>query len=349
MELNSRDLVVPFGPTQARAMIGVGNVQHIFAMNPDEVKWSYKNNTVSRDTIGGRVVQILSSTVEVMSVTGRAGSRRELQTMSNNLKKVMQYQIKTSEPVNFKVPSRNWNFLVYIQNVSGLGWDVTTTAYPYELNLMIQDDLTGIASKKINQEVFDKLINSAGQPGIGYNPQYHGGNLTEATRYIEAMNNALNNVSTTSDPVPYPLGDESGAVGDLPGCESRNPNVQKISPNCKRFRDEIVNSPQFESIGISGIFCCKKTVDTTIWSDHSWGAAIDVGFETTPARRKQAFANKAVEVAERYQIKYVIYNSRIWNPQDKWHPYNGVDPHTSHVHVSFKDSGAGDGIVPPCA
>lgn len=346
MELNPRDLVVSFGPTQARAMIGVGEIQHVFSMNPDEVKWSYKNNSVSRDTIGGRVVQLLSSSVEVMTVTGRSGSRRELQILSNNLKKIMQYQIKNSEPVNFKVPSRNWNFLVYIQNVSGLGWDVTTTSYPYELNLVIQDDLTGISSKMINKEVFDNLMQ-----GIGYNPEYHGGNSAEAIQYIEAMKNALGGVATSiaQDPVPAPLGDEEGAVGDLPGCASRDPSVQTISPACKRFRDEIVNSSEFKSIGINGIFCCKKTVGTNVWSDHSWGAAIDVGFATTPAAKKMAFAKKAVEVAARYQIKYVIYNSRIWNSEDKWHSYTGSDPHTSHVHVSFKDSGAGDGIVPPCA
>lgn len=347
MELNPRDLVVPFNPTQARAMIGVGDIQHIFSMNPDEVKWSYKNNSVSRDTIGGRVVQILSSSVEVMSVTGRAGSRRELQLLSKNLKKIMQFQIKSSEPVNFKVPSRNWDFLVYIQNVSGLGWDVTTTSYPFELNLAILDDLTGISSKRINKQVFDDLMR-----GIGYNPEFHGGNLAEATQYVEAMRNALGQISGVTSTVPSPLGDEDGSVRDSPGCESSDPNVPTISPMCKKFRDEIVNSDEFKSIGINGIFCCKKTLGTEVWSDHSWGAAIDVGFSTTPHKRKLAFAKKAIEVAPTYQIKYVIYNYRIWTPENsekKWRSYTGSDPHTSHVHVSFKDSGAGEGKVPPCA
>lgn len=183
----------PPTPTQAKAFLGIGTKSAIFNFNPDEVKWAYKNNTVSRDTIGGRVVQVLSSSVEAMTVTGRAGSRERLQIFAKDLKDLMQYHIKTSEPVNFKVPSRNWDFRVYIQNISSLGWDATSTSYPYELTLTIQEDLNNIIDFKIKQDVFENLVQ-----GMGYNPLYHGGNLTEATRYIEAMSNALGFVNLGS-------------------------------------------------------------------------------------------------------------------------------------------------------
>lgn len=173
-------------PTQAKAYLGVANQNAIFSFNPDEVKWSYKNNTISRDTIGGRVVQVLSASVEAMTVIGRAGSRERLQIFSRDLKNVMQYHIKTSEPVSFKVPSRNWDFRVYIQNVSSLGWDVTTTSYPYQITLIIEEDLNNIIGYQLKDNTFDNLIK-----GIGYNPEFHGGNTGEATRYVEAMQNAL--------------------------------------------------------------------------------------------------------------------------------------------------------------
>lgn len=184
----------PPTPTQAKAYLGVSNLNAIFSFNPDEVKWSYKNNTVSRDTIGGRVVQILSASAENMSVIGRAGSRGRLQEFARDLKKIMQYQIKTGETVNFKVPSRNWDFRVYIQNVSSLGWDVTTTSYPYEITLVIEEDLNNITHFILKKEAFENIMR-----GIGYNPEYHGGNLAEATRYVEAMRNALGSIEFDTD------------------------------------------------------------------------------------------------------------------------------------------------------
>lgn len=176
----------PPAPTQAKAFLGVDTLKAIFSFNPDEVKWSYKNNTVSRDTIGGRVVQILSASAEGMTVIGRAGSRERLQIFAKDLKNLMQYHIKTGEAVNFKVPSRNWDFKVYIQNVASLGWDVTTTSYPYQITLTIEDDLNNVINHKLREDTFANILK-----GIGYNPEYHGGNSAEAIRYIEAMKNAL--------------------------------------------------------------------------------------------------------------------------------------------------------------
>lgn len=329
MELNPRDVVVVFGPTQARAMIGIGDIQHVFSMNPDEVKWSYKNNSVSRDTIGGRVVQILSATVEAMSISGRAGSRRELQIMSSNLKKIMQYQIKTGEPVNFKVPSRNWDFLVYIQNVSGLGWDVTTTSYPYQLSLTIQDDLTGISQKVVNQEIFDSLTK-----GIGYNPEYHGGNTGEATKYIEAMQNALSGISTITDPLPSPLGDDGIGLA-APG---------EVSVYCKRFLQDVLVR-DWSDLNNMGSYVCKKTLGTDTWSDHSWGAAIDWG-NGRPERMQHLF-EFCWKNQKQYNISYVIYNKQIWSRSNPTvHAYTGENPHKDHVHISFTDTGTG---TPPCA
>lgn len=336
MELNSRDVVVSFGPTQARAMIGVSELQHVFSMNPDEVKWSYKNNTVSRDTIGGRVVQILSATTESMTVTGRAGSRRELQILSKNLKDIMQYQIKTGGPVHFKVPSRNWDFLVFLQNVSSLGWDVSTTSYPFQLTLMIKDDLTGVADKVIEGLTFDKM-----SKGIGYNPKFHGGDAASAMRYVESMLGAIDAIDSGAGSSSTAYEDEGSSVTG---------SCDKISPDCKKFRDEVIRKKyaQLELPG-GGICVCKKIKGSDDWSDHSWGAAIDCGNSSSSATAMQSLADFAVKNHVDYKVKYVIHNYHIWSATDDWKQrrYDGVDPHVTHVHVSFLDSGAGDGASPP--
>jgi peptidoglycan hydrolase-like protein with peptidoglycan-binding domain len=47
------------------------------------------------------------------------------------------------------------------------------------------------------------------------------------------------------------------------------------------------------------------------------------------------------EMAARLGVMYVIYNHKIWAAYSPgWRPYNGADPHTSHIHISLTWNGA---------
>lgn len=211
---NPEDLVVFTGATQIPASLNSPIASHKFAFNPDEVKWKLSNNTVSRDTIGGRVVQLLSSKVEQMTVIGRAGSRGELQNLAINLKKIMEYQVKTQYPVNFKVPSRKWNFKVYVQNVSSLGWDFATTSYPYELTLLVQEDLTGLSKKTVEREALERL-----REGIGYVDGFHGGSAEDALSTSETYLNSqtfLKNKKNKDGTLVESELETAGGTGEVP-------------------------------------------------------------------------------------------------------------------------------------
>lgn len=190
---NPRDLIVFTGADQTPASLSCPTAFHTFAFNPDEVKWSISNNSITRDTIGGRVVQLLSARVEQMTVIGKAGSRAELQKLALNLKKLMDYQTTSQYPVRFKVPSKGWNFKVYIQNVSSLGWDYAATTYPYELTLLVQEDSTGLTNLQIREETLSRLAT-----GIGYVDKYHGGNAEEALAISEAYLNSVGHIRNNS-------------------------------------------------------------------------------------------------------------------------------------------------------
>lgn len=45
------------------------------------------------------------------------------------------------------------------------------------------------------------------------------------------------------------------------------------------------------------------------------------------------------------RIAYVIYNKKIASPIMgwRWRAYKGINPHTSHIHVSFTKAGDADG------
>lgn len=167
---------------QAHAFLGNNEVNHTFRLNPDTVEWDYAENIVPYDTIGGRVLQVLSGKTNGMTINGRAGSRGELQRLANNCKNIMQYHIKTQEPVYFKVPSKSWNFIVYLQAVPQIGWSVGATSYPYQIVLSVVDDLKGITSQEMRAYTLERLAT-----GIGYNPNVHGGDAMAFSDLVNSL------------------------------------------------------------------------------------------------------------------------------------------------------------------
>lgn len=176
---------------QAHAFLGTAEVSHTFRFNPDEVTWDYSANIVPYDTIGGRVLQVLSGKTNSLTINGRAGSRGELQRMAQNLQDIMRYQARTQEPVSFRVPSRQWNFSVYVQAAPQLGWSVADTSYPYQIIMNIQEDLQGVATQKMRVDALSRLAE-----GIGYNPDVHGGNAPAFSELVNSLQLTFTSTST---------------------------------------------------------------------------------------------------------------------------------------------------------
>jgi hypothetical protein len=65
-----------------------------------------------------------------------------------------------------------------------------------------------------------------------------------------------------------------------------------------------------------------------------------------PANTSAHLANQIRLAAKKdKRIAYVIHNGRIasWVLNYKWRKYSGVNPHTSHIHISFTAKGDKDG------
>lgn len=83
-------------------------------------------------------------------------------------------------------------------------------------------------------------------------------------------------------------------------------------------------------------------------SDHPKGLALD--FMTRSRATGDALAADLIKNADAWNVKYVIWNRRIWQPGEGWSPYSGPSDHTDHVHASFKETpgkGAGGSSPPP--
>lgn len=111
----------------------------------------------------------------------------------------------------------------------------------------------------------------------------------------------------------------------------------KVKPHARAAAEEV--SGAFGKKNIGGL-----AKDGHIeGSDHYTGQAIDVMLEG--AADGAAIATYATLNAERWGVKYVIHNRKIWEPGKGWQPYDGDNPHTGHVHVSFNESGGTSGTV----
>lgn len=73
-------------------------------------------------------------------------------------------------------------------------------------------------------------------------------------------------------------------------------------------------------------------------SDHYKGLAIDV----VTSLKGTLVASYAIANASRWNVKYIIWNRRIWQ-NGSWSVYSGSSPHTDHVHISFNDGGSTSG------
>jgi hypothetical protein len=91
-------------------------------------------------------------------------------------------------------------------------------------------------------------------------------------------------------------------------------------------------SPRF-----AGAYVCKQVSGSSTLSQHSYGNAVDIFFNTLA--HQEAVANWVVAHADELSIEHAISGDRIWTRGIGWHYYAG-DKHY-HLHVDFTPSYSG--------
>lgn len=76
--------------------------------------------------------------------------------------------------------------------------------------------------------------------------------------------------------------------------------------------------------------------------------AIDIDSDLSGPKNLAAYLADQLRTAARAgdaRISYIIYNKKIASPilNWRWRSYRGIDPHTSHIHISFTPKGDKDG------
>jgi len=138
--------------------------------DPNAVRWSYKLNTRTEDTLGGRVIQILSTSIESLTWEADAGSRDNLLAIVDTVVFCMQHHVTTQDPVRLEVPSRGWFLDVYARSMPEIGWGVEDVAFPYRITFEVEEDQGGAVTQQILSAELARL-----SAGVGYDPLWHGG------------------------------------------------------------------------------------------------------------------------------------------------------------------------------
>lgn len=289
----------------AKARIVAGGFTLFLPVNPYSAQWDYQENTMSYDTIGGRVVQLLSVQIGGVSVTSVAGSRSELQRVAEGVRTVMDYHIKTSRPASFRVPSRAWDFLVYLQAMPQVGWDVAATTYPYQLQMAVEDDIGGLQTHKITTNALTRLAEN-----IGYKKAFHGG---EAAGFQKVVSTLLANST------PVTSGGGGGGAGG--GGPNGGPGSSSSWQGKGKWEPKIANAQWTGATIKDQIFNCWSAVfGSKSGNDALCIAERESGFQ--PTANNHYGSNPVHYVYGLFQISDV-HSASSWFPSSGIHGTQG--------------------------
>ena len=108
------------------------------------------------------------------------------------------------------------------------------------------------------------------------------------------------------------------------------------APTCKSALAEATRLWPRRSIASDGILPSNAHSIQNPSSDHELGNAFDLTHDPANGCDARVLA-EAIRSRRDGRAKYVIFNKRIWTPaiSNQWRPYDGKNPHTSHMHVSI--------------
>jgi hypothetical protein len=88
-----------------------------------------------------------------------------------------------------------------------------------------------------------------------------------------------------------------------------------------------------------GLLPSKAHIRQNPNSDHNSGFAVDL---THDPKHSIDCAVIFKELQKDPRVKYLIFNHRIWSPQQGVDIYTGSNPHTKHIHISINDKCGND-------
>lgn len=140
-----------------------------FRTNPNEVTWNYSLITKTDQTYGGRVVQILGTKIDDLTVKVDCGlgGWPYLVKVVTFMRDLMVAQ-RNGQTAVFEYTTRNWKLKVYAASFP-FGDSVTATTRELTLNFKVQEDISGIVSSSTISAAIQSFANGIGWERNQYN------------------------------------------------------------------------------------------------------------------------------------------------------------------------------------
>jgi hypothetical protein len=221
--------------------VGVATLGGVpFRIDPDSVSWSFKMKVADRPTVGGKVVQVLGTSLGDMTVTGRFGNGdralgdvegwQEQARFLAQVKAWVQEALDSSgaRTLRFVYPPRRWDFRVLIKAYNApdggpaVRHDQADFNPGWQLVLFIVEDVAGRVVSGIQDLYIQRLMAGIGWRQSAYNGptqeqvdatlEPYGGDLS--AYLAEQFNQAAGyHRGDTAAPAADPAGSSSG-TGD---------------------------------------------------------------------------------------------------------------------------------------
>lgn len=141
----------------SNSFIAYGGKTFVMRLNPNDISWTSSLNIVETPTLGGKVVQVLSASLDNLSISADCGlgGINELTRVANFFRDLILWQRLQKDTAVFFYEPRHFRFSV-IGDSFRLNDSTDNVAYPYTLSFRIQEDLSGVATQKtIAKELAD--------------------------------------------------------------------------------------------------------------------------------------------------------------------------------------------------
>ena len=168
-----------FNPQRGIASLTWGSHVLRFRTDPNEVTWNYSLITKTDQTYGGRVVQILGTRIDDLTVKvdcGQGGWPYLIKVVAF-MRDLMVAQ-RNGQTAVFEYTTRNWKLKVYAASFP-FADQVNSTTRELTLNFKVQEDISGIVSSTTISTALQSFINGIGWERNEYNDFFYAPNNDE--------------------------------------------------------------------------------------------------------------------------------------------------------------------------
>lgn len=165
-----------------------------FVTSPEEISWNFKMKVVEKKTIGGKVIQIIGTTLGDMTVVGSfgRGNRKrgdeagwEAQDrFKRNVAKWTRASGQGSNPIPFVFPDRDWNFQVFIKNFQSAQGPIVHANDEINPKWVLTLFVVDAGSQEVIKGIRDKYIQRL-MAGVGWaQTDYNGPTQAEVDQLV---------------------------------------------------------------------------------------------------------------------------------------------------------------------